>query len=213
MLRIILDAGRHCTSSSFHFRIFLWLRSFFSMFFFLRIKGTIFVVRAREKGRRARVRVHYLYFSVLYASLNTMCSIRKRRIPRLRLAQARIFIFHFNLYFSRSTHVHEKGRTFGHSCGIHTASTRPDGGNLRLLVDRWIALARWNYLVVITTGRRLMTPASSDAILKIFSKVARDVITSERARLDFSWGEWRLINFSHVSQRRRLKYKHCEHCD
>jgi len=35
------------------------------------------------------------------------------------------------------------------------------GGNLHLLVNRWIALARRNYLVVITTCRRLMTSSMS----------------------------------------------------
>lgn len=83
----------------------------------------IFVKRAREKGGRARVRVHYLYFSVLCASLNTTCSIRKRAtaVARLRFVWARIFIFHFNLHFSRSTHVHEKGRTLTRN----SYSTRP----------------------------------------------------------------------------------------
>jgi len=142
--------------------------------------------RPRERKACSCSRLLPIFFCLTRLVKHDVLNTKAPGSPRLRLAQARIFIFHFNLYFSRSTHVHEKGRTFGHSCGIHTASTRPDGGNLRLLVDRWIALARRNYLVVITTGRRLMTPASSDAILKIFSKVARDVITSERARRDFS---------------------------
>lgn len=155
---------------------------------------TIFARRARGK-RRLALAFHYLYLSVLCASLNTTCSIRKATcppLPPLRLARvARIFIFHFNFHFQPlATHVHEKGRTLGHSRTefIHSERTtgRRDGGEFtsagRPPVDSSCAakLFSSNYY---RPRRRLMTPSShGDAILKIFSKVTAARLYYERKR-------------------------------
>lgn len=128
--------------------------SFLPFFFLPWIRERFLRDAAAEKGgSRARVRVHYLYFFVLCASLNTTCSIRKQRSPVSLRSRARIFIFHFNFHFSRSTHVRKKGRTLGHSYGIHTASARTGRREFTSAArPPRIALARRNYLVVITTG-------------------------------------------------------------
>lgn len=83
----------------------------FSFSLLARESGSDFCEKRGRPALSLSPPVHYLYFSVLRASLNTTCSIRKRQSPRFRSARARIFIFHFNFHFSRSTYVHEKGRT------------------------------------------------------------------------------------------------------
>lgn len=139
-----------------------------SRLFLHNLAKTIFAKRAPAK-REKEVRIHYLYFFILRTSLRTRCA-RYRRAPSVRLRFSRIFIFHFNLHFNRSTHVHEKARTLVRNS--YSRYTRPGGGNLHLPVDGWMALVRRNYLVVITTGPPSNdTPASGDAILKIFSKI------------------------------------------
>lgn len=81
-------------------RLFRFFISF-SFFSFAANQGTIFAKRAR---------VHYLYFSVLHASLNTTFVLDT---AALRPGTG-IFIFHFNLCFSRArsdgTSTRKRGR-------------------------------------------------------------------------------------------------------
>jgi len=115
----------------------------------------------RNHGAGMAIHVANLYSSILRASLHSV--LNSRECGPSRHARARIFIFHFNLHFSRSTHVREKGRTprtlvrnsYGASaarrCG-RREFTSAAGGPLDS------SCSQRNYLVVITTGRRLMTP-------------------------------------------------------
>lgn len=100
--------------------------AFFHHAFFFHDSGKrFFLWNAPAKGKamcRSCSRSLLIFFHLMHLVTNTTCSIRKGP-ESVRFRFARIFIFHFNLHFSRSTHVHEKARTLGHSCGIHTAGT------------------------------------------------------------------------------------------
>lgn len=137
------------------------------IFFFNRVSSfSIFFPSPRFRKRflpdappaKRRALVHYLCFSVLRASLNTRCA----QYPESRVSLRRPGLdFHISLQSPLQlldTRPRERSDTRAEFIQqVHG----PDGGNLHLLADRWMALAWRNYLIVITTGRRLMTSASS----------------------------------------------------
>lgn len=82
----------------------------FSLFFPTAIRGTIFARRAACEKARSCSRSLPMFFHLTRLVKHATRPIPG--VPGFRFGgRAWIFIFHFNLHFSRSTHVHEKGRT------------------------------------------------------------------------------------------------------
>lgn len=136
---------------------------------FSTIRGNNFCETRQQKGKEARSRSRSLpiFFHLTHLVTNTTCSIQKGLIVQLRF----IFIFHFKICTSAARHTSRENsdiRTLVRNS--YSRYIRPGAGNLHLPVEGWMALVRRNYLIVITTSRRRMT-LSSDAILKIFSKI------------------------------------------
>lgn len=118
-------------------------------------RGTILVntvERGLKEKSRPCIHVHYLYFSVLYGSLNATCSIRKRRRqlrPALRCPdfhislQSPLQLLNIHILGERSdTRAEFIGPGDDHVGREFTSAAGPlDGSSLRE-----------NYLVVIITG-------------------------------------------------------------
>lgn len=139
--------------------------------FFFHDSGKQFLWNAPTIGKETRPysRSLPIFFHLTHLVTNTTCSIQKG--PSVRLRFARIFIFHFNLHFSR----HTSTRKLGHSDTraefiqqVHTIGRREFTSAGRRLDGSCAAkLFSSNYYRPPSND----VPASSDAILKIFSKI------------------------------------------
>lgn len=150
-----------------------------SFFFFLLLPPPSQRIRERflqntfprkKEARRACSRSLPIFFCLMRLVKHDVLNTKAPESPALRFARARIFIFHFNFHFSRSTHVHEKGRTLvRNSYSKYTTGRREFTSACRPSDSSCTAkLFSSNYYRPPSNDA-----GASDAILKIFSKVAR----------------------------------------
>lgn len=103
-----------------------------------------------------------------------------------------VFSYFTSIYTSADTRSRESSDTRTLARNSHSRYTQSGGGNLHLPIDGWMVLVR-NYLVVITTGHRLMTSRRRvTQFWKYFQRYnsrARRYYERRKSAAGFSWRE------------------------